>query len=198
MWTGLIWLSIGTGGELLWIRYWTFGLLVGKLEGKRPLGRPRHRWVDNIRMDLVEVGWGDVDWIGLTQDGGRWRALVNLRVAWNAGKLSSGYITGGLSSSSQFQRLSLLRCQVRIYPKVSGCVLYVTWRQTRSYALVVTAVVLLGDTVERSTQCYPVTEVLNIWEVSMGGSHNFYFHLAYLQYSYKSHMLVDKVSGLLF
>jgi hypothetical protein len=42
-----------------------------------PLGRPRRRWVDNIRMDLVEVGWGDVDWIGLTQDGDRWRALVN-------------------------------------------------------------------------------------------------------------------------
>jgi hypothetical protein len=42
---------------------------VGKPEGKRPLGRPRCRWVDNIRIDLVEVGWGDVDWIGL--------ALVN-------------------------------------------------------------------------------------------------------------------------
>jgi hypothetical protein len=47
------------------------------LEGKRPLGRPRRRWVDNIRMDLVEVGWGDVDWIGLAQDKDRWRALVN-------------------------------------------------------------------------------------------------------------------------
>jgi hypothetical protein len=42
-------------------------LLVGKPEGKRPLGRPRRRWVYNIRMDLVEVGWGDVDWIGLAQ-----------------------------------------------------------------------------------------------------------------------------------
>jgi hypothetical protein len=41
--------------------------LVGKREGKRPLGRPRRRWVDNIRMDLSEVGWGDVDWIGLAQ-----------------------------------------------------------------------------------------------------------------------------------
>jgi hypothetical protein len=40
-----------------------YRLLVGKPEGRRPLGRPRHRWVDNIRMDLVEVGWGDVDWI---------------------------------------------------------------------------------------------------------------------------------------
>jgi hypothetical protein len=41
---------------------------VGKPEGKRPLGRPRCRWVDNIKMDLGEVGWGDVDWIGLAQD----------------------------------------------------------------------------------------------------------------------------------
>jgi hypothetical protein len=55
-----------------------YRLLVGKPEGKRPLGRPRHRWVDNIRMDLVEVGWCDVDWIGLAQDRNRWRALVNL------------------------------------------------------------------------------------------------------------------------
>jgi hypothetical protein len=50
---------------------------VGKLEGKRPLIKPRHRWVDNIRMDLGEVGRGDVDWIGLAQDRNRWRALVN-------------------------------------------------------------------------------------------------------------------------
>jgi hypothetical protein len=48
-----------------------YRLLVGKSEGKRPLGRPRHRWVDNIRMDLREVGWGDVDWIGLAQDRNR-------------------------------------------------------------------------------------------------------------------------------
>jgi hypothetical protein len=51
----------------------TYRLLVGKPEGKRP----RCRWVDNIRMDLGEVGWGDVGWIGLTQDRNRWRALVN-------------------------------------------------------------------------------------------------------------------------
>jgi hypothetical protein len=62
-----------------------YRLLVGKPEGKRPLGRPRRRWVDNIRMDLGEVGWGNVDWIGLAKDRNRWRALVNsvlnLRVA---------------------------------------------------------------------------------------------------------------------
>jgi hypothetical protein len=45
-----------------------YRLLVGKPEGKRPVGSPRWRWVDNIRMDLGEVGWGGVDWIGLAQD----------------------------------------------------------------------------------------------------------------------------------
>jgi hypothetical protein len=54
-----------------------YRLLVGKPERKRLPGRPRRRWVDNIRMDLVEVGWGDVDWIGLAKDRNRWRALVN-------------------------------------------------------------------------------------------------------------------------
>jgi hypothetical protein len=48
-----------------------------KARGKEPLGRQRRTWVDNIRVDLVEVGWGDVDWIGLAQDTDRWRALVN-------------------------------------------------------------------------------------------------------------------------
>jgi hypothetical protein len=50
---------------------------VGKPEGRSPLGRPRRRWLDNIRMDPVKVGWVDVDWIGLPQDRDRWRALVN-------------------------------------------------------------------------------------------------------------------------
>jgi hypothetical protein len=54
-----------------------YRLLVEKPEGKRPLGRPRCRWVDNIMMDLGKVGWGDVDSIGLAQDTNRWRALVN-------------------------------------------------------------------------------------------------------------------------
>jgi hypothetical protein len=61
-----------------------YRVLVGKPEGKRPLGRPRHRRVDNIRMDLQEVGCGYMDWIGLAQDIDRWRTLVsavmNLRV----------------------------------------------------------------------------------------------------------------------
>jgi hypothetical protein len=50
---------------------------VGNPEGKRPLGRPRFKWVDNIRMDLGKVEWVDVDWIGLAQDKDEWRALVN-------------------------------------------------------------------------------------------------------------------------
>jgi hypothetical protein len=54
-----------------------YRLLVEKLEGKRLLGRPRRRRVDNIRMDLGEVGWDDVDWIGLAQNRNRWRVLVN-------------------------------------------------------------------------------------------------------------------------
>jgi hypothetical protein len=52
-------------------------LLIGKPDGKGPLGRPRRRWVDNIRMDLGKVGWGDVDWIGLSKDRNRWRSFVN-------------------------------------------------------------------------------------------------------------------------
>jgi hypothetical protein len=54
-----------------------YRLLVGKPEGKRPLGRPRRGWVDNVSIDLGEVGRGDVDWIGLAKDRNRWRALVN-------------------------------------------------------------------------------------------------------------------------
>ena len=61
-----------------------YRVLLGKLEGKRPLGRPRRRWVDNIKTDLQEVGCGYMDWIGRAQDRDRWRTLVsavmNLRV----------------------------------------------------------------------------------------------------------------------
>jgi hypothetical protein len=54
-----------------------YRLLLGKPEGKRPLGRPRLRWVDNIKMDLLEIGLNVVGWIGLAQDRYRWRALAN-------------------------------------------------------------------------------------------------------------------------
>jgi hypothetical protein len=53
-----------------------YRVLLGKPEGKRPLGRPRRRW-DGIRMDLREIAWGSVDWIQLAQDRDRWRAIVN-------------------------------------------------------------------------------------------------------------------------
>jgi hypothetical protein len=66
-----------------------FRVLVGKSEGKRPLGRPRHRWEDNIKMDLQEVACRGMDWIKLAQDMDRWWALVNavmnLRVPHSAG-----------------------------------------------------------------------------------------------------------------
>jgi len=66
-----------------------YRVLVGKPEGKRPLGKPRRRWEDSIKMDLQEVGGGFRDWMKLTQDRDRWRALVstvmNLRVPKNAG-----------------------------------------------------------------------------------------------------------------
>jgi hypothetical protein len=53
-------------------------LLVGKPDGRRPLGRPKRRWVDKIKMDLGKVGWHDVDSIGLAEKSDRWRALVNV------------------------------------------------------------------------------------------------------------------------
>jgi hypothetical protein len=55
-----------------------YRILVGKPEGKRPLGRPRRSWEDNIRMDLREIGWGGMDWIDLAQDRDQWRVLVNM------------------------------------------------------------------------------------------------------------------------
>jgi hypothetical protein len=54
-----------------------YRILVGKPEGKRPLGRPRRSWVDNIKMDLREIGWDGKDWIDLSQDRDQWRALLN-------------------------------------------------------------------------------------------------------------------------
>ena len=62
----------------VWVRSWgVYRVLVGKPEGRRPLGRPRRRWVDNIRMDIQEVGCGYMEWIGLAQDRDRWRTLVS-------------------------------------------------------------------------------------------------------------------------
>jgi hypothetical protein len=97
------------GGEEVSI----FGFLVCKPAGRKPLGRKRRGCLDNIRMDVVEVAFYDVDWIGLAQDRGKWRALVNLvlnlRVPLNAGKLSSFLTTRDLSSSAQLHRVNYLR-----------------------------------------------------------------------------------------
>jgi hypothetical protein len=54
-----------------------YRIFVGMPEGKRPVGRPRRRWVDNIKMDLRQIGWDGMDWIELAQDRDKWRALVN-------------------------------------------------------------------------------------------------------------------------
>ena len=59
------------------VRRGVYRVLVGKPEGKRPLGRPRRRWENNIKMNLQEVGCGCMDWIELAEDRGRWRAFVN-------------------------------------------------------------------------------------------------------------------------
>jgi hypothetical protein len=70
-----------------------YRLLVGKPEGKRPLGRPRRRWIDNIKVELLEKGISDVDWVGLSQDRHRW-------------ELSNGCISCGLSSGTHLHRVS--------------------------------------------------------------------------------------------
>jgi hypothetical protein len=82
-----------------------YRILVGNPEGKRPLGRPRRRWVDNIKLDLREIGWDGRDWIDLAQDRDQWKALVNavmnLRVPKIAGKFLSGCKTGSFSRRAQ-------------------------------------------------------------------------------------------------
>jgi hypothetical protein len=64
----------------IWEKRCVYRILVGKPEGKKPLGRPRRRWEDNIKMAFQEVGCEGMDWIDLTQDRNRWRALVNAAV----------------------------------------------------------------------------------------------------------------------
>jgi hypothetical protein len=77
-----------------------YRIVVGKPEGKRPLGRPRCRWVDNIKMDLREIGWDDMDWIELAQDRDQWRALVN-RFLNIAGNFLNGCTIGSFSGRAQ-------------------------------------------------------------------------------------------------
>ena len=83
---------------------------MGKHEGKRPLGRPRHLWEDNIKMGLQEVGCGGMDWIELTQDRDRWRVLVNavmnLRLQYNAGNFLTSRKPVSLSRRTVLHRVS--------------------------------------------------------------------------------------------
>jgi hypothetical protein len=60
-----------------WAGHVAYSILVGRPEGRRPIGRPRRRWEDNIKMNLQEVGWWGMDWIDMAQDRDRWRAVVN-------------------------------------------------------------------------------------------------------------------------
>jgi hypothetical protein len=87
-----------------------YGLLVRKPEGKGTQRRSKRRWVDNIKMNLVEIELGSVDLIVLAQDRKNWRilmnAVINIRVPLNAGNLPSGCTTGGLSSGTQLHRVS--------------------------------------------------------------------------------------------
>jgi hypothetical protein len=85
-----------------------YRILVGKPEGKRPLGRPRRRWVDNIKMDLMKIGWDGVDWIDMAQDRDQWRALVNtvlnIRVPYNAGGFLRGCTVDSSSRRSELRK----------------------------------------------------------------------------------------------
>jgi hypothetical protein len=84
-----------------------YKIFVGKPGGRRPLGRPRRRWVDNIRAELREIGWDGVDWIDGAQDMDKWRALVdtvlNFRVPYNAGKFLRRCSIGGSSRRAQLR-----------------------------------------------------------------------------------------------
>jgi hypothetical protein len=85
--------------------------LVGKPEGKRPLGRPWRRWVDIIKMDLREIEWSDIYWIDLVQYRDQWRVLVNmvmnLRVQLNVGNLMSSCSTCGFSRRAALRSFTL-------------------------------------------------------------------------------------------
>jgi hypothetical protein len=87
---------------------YTSTILVGKPEGKRPLGRPRRRWVDNIKINLRKIGWDGMDWIDLAQGRYQWSALVNtvinIRVPYKAGKFLSSCT---VSSSSSWVQLRM-------------------------------------------------------------------------------------------
>jgi hypothetical protein len=87
-----------------------YRLLVGEQQGKRLLERPRSRWADKIKRDLVEIGFGEFDWVGLAQGKEKWgdflNEAMNIRFLRIAEKHSGSYTTDGLSSSTQLSKLS--------------------------------------------------------------------------------------------
>jgi hypothetical protein len=99
--------ACSTNGEMMN----AYRILLRKRKGKRPLERPRRRWVDNIKMNLREIGWGGMNWSDLAQDMlDQWRVLVNtvknLWVPSNVGKFLSSYTTGGFSRRVQIHEVS--------------------------------------------------------------------------------------------
>jgi hypothetical protein len=78
-----------------------YSITLGNTEGKRPLGRPRRRWVDDIKMNLREIRWYGMDWIGLAQDRNWWSTVMNLRVPKHAVKFLSICTVGGFSKRAQ-------------------------------------------------------------------------------------------------
>jgi hypothetical protein len=102
--------ACSTNGEEAKKKKNVYRMLVGKPEGKKPLGRPRVRWLDNIKMDLRKIGWGDMDWIDLAHCRDHWRALMdtlmNFRVPQNVWKFLRSCKTGSFSRRAQLHGVS--------------------------------------------------------------------------------------------
>ena len=129
----------------VWVRRGgVYRVLMGKSEGKRPLGRPRRRWVDNIRMDLQEVGCGYMDWIGRAQDRDRWRTLVsavmNFWVPWNAGNFLTSCKPVTCSGRTLHHGVLLL------------LLLLCTWKiQNRPKIIIIVVIIIIVDAAAAAT-----------------------------------------------
>jgi hypothetical protein len=93
-------------GRITWMGENAYRILVGKPDGKRPLGRPRGKWVENIWIDLTETGWYGMDWIDLAQDKDKWSALMNFRLLSNAKTFLSSYTIGSFSRRAQLREFT--------------------------------------------------------------------------------------------
>jgi hypothetical protein len=100
-----------------------YRILVGKPEGKRPLGRLRRRWVDTVEINLREIGWDGMDWIELAQDREQWRALVNtamnLRFLKIPGNFLNGCKIGSFSGRAQFRKKVRFASEIAAAPMLS-------------------------------------------------------------------------------